>query len=523
MEYYNIPFIILFIFTILILIIFFYIINKYIFIGVFRKIHASEQDIMRSTEHFCKVPDLNDRGEKNDKKVVLDDYKPQSAILTSSCDKYWKKWPLESTSTKVEDGPIVIKSDQLVLPKEKQFGNNNYARGLIDFHKLDKILSDKLNYDIFLISKELLIDPIEKKPVNYQYEVEFAYNKLNEKSWINRWYNYNPQVFTTFDYEEIKSPIEDINILNNEFKKRIDIRQKDILSDNEQLQFGLLKFDIFKYKIINMLYFNGDNTKPIYVIEIALFRFSDYYLNTFSYIGFIKDNKPYIINCEYIGRNTTDTVLLADFYNPVGFTEEVLNKNFTNSPALDKNPDVIVQKTKEHAEEYKLKNQYACFNINYDSGGSYILPYQTKVECESQYDPYGKSKTVGIFDKPCKENSECPFFKLNKNYDNDFGKCMENGQCQLPMNMKKLGYHYFLSEKKYKPLCNNCGSKEFKFGSVLDSCCDEQYDSEKYPFLNSPDYAFDNDFLTRQNFFNNKNCTVKDNNFDLKCKDPKLK
>ena len=491
---------------IIVLLIFFYLINKYILV-----------------EHFCKVPDLDDQGEQNDKRVNLDDYKPQANIKTDSCDKYWKKWPLELNNTKVEDGPIIIKADQLVLPKEKQFGNNNYAQGLIDFHKLSKFLNDKIDYDIFSVSKEVLYDPLEKKAVNFQYEVEFRYDKLNKKSWFNRWYNYNPQVFTSFDYEEIKSPIEDINILNKEFKKRIDIRQKNILTDNEQLQFGLLKFDIFKYKIINMLYFNEDTKKPIYIIEIALFRFSDLYLNTFSYIGFIKDNKPNIVNTEYIGRNTTDSVLLADFYNPVGFTEEVLNKNFTNSPALDTNPDVIVEKTKAHAEEYKLKNQYACFNINYNQGGPYILQYQTKLECESQYDSYGKSKAVGIFDKPCKKDDECPFFKSNINYENDFGKCKEDGQCELPMNMKKLGYHYFLSDKNHKPLCNNCGSKEFKFGSILDTCCDEQFDSEKYPFLNSPDYAFDGDFLPRQNFFNNKNCTIKENEFDLTCKDTKLK
>ena len=67
MEYYNTPFIILFTITItiIIVIILFYIINKYILI-----------------EHFCKIGPLNDEGGQNDKRVVLDDYKPQSDILT---------------------------------------------------------------------------------------------------------------------------------------------------------------------------------------------------------------------------------------------------------------------------------------------------------------------------------------------------------------------------------------------------------------------------------------------------------
>ena len=475
-------------------------------------------------EHFCKIPKLDSQGGINDKKVLLD-YAPQSNILTSSCDQYWKKWPLESNSTQIDDEPIVIKSNQLELPKEKQFADNSYIAGLIDFNKIADLVNDKINYDIFSVSSEMLIDPRNKKNVNYEYEVQFAYDELNKDTWINRWDKYNPNTFVAFDYNDIKSPIEDINLLNLEFKKRFDTRQQEILTDKQLILFGLLQFDIFKYKVLNVNYFDKDSAKPIYIIQIALFRESDLYLNTFSYIGFIKDNKQYITNCKYIGRNSTDSVLLANFYNPDNFTEEIINKNFTNSEILDKNPDSIVEQTKKHAEEYKIKNQYACFNINYqfDAKDTYILPYFTKKECESQFDPYGKSKSVGIFDKPCKEDNECPFFNINKNYKNTFGKCMENGQCELPVNMKKLGYHYFLSDENNKPMCYNCGAKEFKFGSILDSCCDEQYDNDKYPFLNSPDYAFEGDFLQRKNFFNEKDCTVKSDNFNLTCKSVNLK
>ena len=469
-------------------------------------------------EKFCKLPNTDPRGDINDKRVELN-YLPQSNIMTSSCDEYWKDWPMESNNLLVDNEPIVIKSDQLELPKEKQFGTNQYTSGLIDFSKLANIISDNIDYDIFEISKELLYDPLTKEKLNYIYQVNFEYIILNKKTWINRWYNYNPSIKTTFNYDEIKSPIDNINILNLEFKKRVDNKQKELLSNNQLILYGLIPFQIFKYKILNIKYFEDDVNKPIYIIQIVLFRESDLYINTFSYVGFIKNKNIFITNVKYIGRNATDNVLLADFYNPKDIHQEIINKNFSNAPILDKNPDSIVQLTKDHQESYKLKNQYACFNINYDPSkkGDNILPYYSRESCESSVDPYNRPKDVGIYDTPCKKNEDCPFYKINKNYENEFGKCMEDGHCELPTNMVAIGYKYFKNNPDNKPLCYNCDSTEFNINSQLNDCCDEQYDKKKYSFLKSPDYSFDDDFIVRKNYYNSKHCYTKENSLDVIC------
>jgi len=73
---------------------------------------------------------------------------------------------MESNNLLVDDEPIIIKSDQLELPKEKQFGDNQYTRGLVNFSKLTNIIDDKIDYDIFYKSKELLYDPLTKKKLN---------------------------------------------------------------------------------------------------------------------------------------------------------------------------------------------------------------------------------------------------------------------------------------------------------------------------------------------------------------------
>ena len=36
------------------------------------------------------------------------------------------------------------------------------------------------------------------------------------------------------------------------------------------------------------------------------------------------------------------------------------------------------------------------------------------------------------WDKPCLRNEDCPFYKKNMNYPNNFGQCI-NGFCEMPL------------------------------------------------------------------------------------------
>ena len=107
---------------------------------------------------------------------------------------------------------------------------------------------------------------------------------------------------------------------------------------------------------------------------------------------------------------------------------------------------------------------------------------------------------------------------MNKNYDNDFGKCLDNGYCELPINMRRIGYRYYSQNKNELPLCYNCETSKYQVTSDLDTCCSEQYDKNKYPHLKSPDYSFEGDNLARNNYFNHKFCSEKINTF-LTCED----
>ena len=105
-----------------------------------------------------------------------------------------------------------------------------------------------------------------------------------------------------------------------------------------------------------------------------------------------------------------------------------------------------------------------------------------------------ENKTVGLWDNPCNKDSDCPFFKKNKNYPNERGGCV-NGYCEMPKNIKRAGYKsYFMNRK---PFCYNCNIPNC-LGDKCFTCCDEQKDRAKYPNLKSPDYIFSNDHIKRE-------------------------
>ena len=462
-------------------------------------------------ESFCKKQKTDPMGDLNDDRVLLN-YAPQENIINISCDDYWREEPLEFNNNLVEQKAVRLNSNYLDLAPEKKFGDNSYRKGLIDFNKLAEISRDEEDEDFLAKFEEKLVDPITKKKLKYQYELNYAYRDMNNKSWVNRWVQYNPNKVNVFDYSEISSDINDINTLNQEFLSRFNTRQKNLLTQKQLILFGLQKFQIFKYKLLKIEYYEN---YTLYTIEVALFRSTDYYINIFTYLGCIMNNTPKLFSVRYIGGNATDNYLLSDFFDPKELKQEIINDKYTNKVIFNKNADAIANSVKEYQESFKIKNQYACFNINGSSKDeSYVLPYFTKEECESMYDTYGSPKPVGIYDYPCKTNEECPFYKLNKNYENDFGKCQADGKCELPINMEGIGYHYFKPNKE--PVCYNCDSTEFEAYGYLDSCCSEQNNKEKYGFLETPDFAFAGDGQKRQNFYREKHC-IRDVNSILHC------
>lgn len=460
-------------------------------------------------EHYCKVPPTNRQGEPN-YFGSYSNYKSQSNISNSNCDKYWKKFADSSNGSMILDEPTPVPSDQLRIPETASGGNTVYKFGLIDFKKLSKLINNKnIDQKLYDKSERLIINPINKQKLKYDYQVDFFITNLNKKTNIKRFNEYNPTKLNNFKI--ILSPIKEINLLNKEFLKRINKEQINIMSNKEIITNGKSNYQIYSYRIIDIKYINSNSNKPIFVIQINLFQEYNYYINSFTYIGYINNNKYILFNVNFIGIYPN-----SDFLNTPGNDDNlptnyfILNKNFNDFQPRIKDINEVINIVDTKKKLHSLESNYACYNTNIDSD-QVILNYDTKTLCESSIDNYGRPKQVGIYDKPCVKDEECPFYKSNKNYDNKYGGCI-NGKCQLPINMKNIGYHYYSYNKNYNPLCYGCNKNEKEYNilsSNVNDCCEDQFDKKKYPNLKSPDYAFKDDTINRINYYNLKNFKIK--------------
>ncbi len=488
-------------------------------------------------ETYCnKIPQNNAFGAQNDKNVDLT-YGPQDNIKNNNCDKYWKEFPNEYNSDFLEDIPLDRNSAYNVLPPTAQYGNNSYSMGLIDYNKLIPLVNDdtkeKDNKYINILDEEYseeLKNPINSEDDNIKYDYELKYDlyALNKKTWIHRAKEFNPTKKNKLDYNKIKSPIEDVNKLNELFINRLNDKQKSILSNNELITFGTTDFYIYKYAIQSIKYAKNNTNKKekLYTIKVVIFRENDVFTPTIFYRGLVSSNtfgKDYkIYNATYIGSNESSNYLMNESAGLRSSSEKyyMLNSNYRHDDEdyyRDVNQEVA--KRKDYLKQFDLKEAYACFNtdfkvyLNPSVKSNIILPYLSRQQCEAPFDFYGRVKPKGIFDKPCKSDDECPFFKANKNYPNSRGKCLPNGQCELPVNMIPIGYHFFVPHPDYEPMCYNCDSKSsWNSSTKLNTCCDSQFHKKiegesidtknKYAFLNSPDYAFAGDIEERSNHYN---------------------
>lgn len=124
-----------------------------------------------------------------------------------------------------------------------------------------------------------------------------------------------------------------------------------------------------------------------------------------------------------------------------------------------------------------LDPSYVCYgNVN----------ISTKALCDSPYDEIGQPKhRTTTWDHPCTQDSDCPYFRANTNYENSFGGCGKQfpGVCELPIGIRRVSFRKYDDKDVFAPFCYGCDPYDT-------TCCSGQGDS--------PDYAFENDTDARQ-------------------------
>lgn len=393
----------------------------------------------------------------------------------------------------------------------------SYPTSYIDLNNTNKyVFNDFTNIDLKniskLISSNFGINEIKnlKKNLKPLYS-EYDLNVINKKTEKNR-VNWNPNFNINTKY--IESNIPEVNYINYYFLEKINYQFYKYL--NKYKKKNIIFYPplfIVNYKLKNIMI---NNNIKIYEIITNITRSETYLISTFFIQSvFKKINNKYLfykIKVDYIGNNTQDKYLLRNGLNndnKLTNINPIYNSN--NSIFNDNINKIYLDKKKNLDKENNLDFSYSCFTFDKDSDNPYSrnIFAINKNDCQNKFNIIGIEKPNGIWDSPCINDNECSFYKENKNYTNEYGKCINN-KCQLPINMRNLGYHYYINHKNTKPLCYNCNpNQEWQPYSSLDFCCDEQKDRKKYKYLKSPDYAFLNDNQNRLNEWIKKTCKRK--------------
>lgn len=392
---------------------------------------------------------------------------------------------------------------------------NDLPSGVNDYKEEVTSYSYYINIDTF---QKLLDDFNKKNTLNY-YEftskiqnfgklITIRHNLGNEKIWENK-YSYDPNRNIPIDF--IESKYQDVNLIVKYVLKNINLLLKN---NYEKIQkrrihtkkFKFYPFFILKYKIVK--YYEpikkilSKDKYRIFEIRMCILRQNDINVLELYIIGYIEPNKNNIIlqNVLFIGNGPVSNYLIRP-----GITEpnyyDVHHPDVKNNITFENAEKILKEREQydKNTNEFSLKYQHRCFDVNNEG---LIIGTNNKLDCENEIDWYGRIKDYGVWDKPCVSDDECIYFKENKNYTNNYGKCLPSGYCQMPLNTKKIGYHF--EKEGSKPKCYNCNSEEWKSFTELDDCCEEQDKknkkyNKKYDFLDSPDYAFNNDLNTRIN------------------------
>jgi hypothetical protein len=183
-------------------------------------------------------------------------------------------------------------------------------------------------------------------------------------------------------------------------------------------------------------------------------------------------------------RNKSPNIKYIDIMETSDMDSTMFNENSLSTKMEDRIMNV--------ARDQQFNN-HRCYGLV--DGVSQELPqYKNPIFCKSFHPEINQN---GIWDAPCQVNSDCPFYKANKNYSNEFGKCDKiTGQCEMPLGVTPIGYTKI---GKIEPNCYNCGAN-----SLDSKCCESQYNSIKDGKVKykSPDYVFAGDESSRRQFEN---------------------
>ena len=278
------------------------------------------------------------------------------------------------------------------------------------------------------------------------------------------------------DYLFIQALIKGYNLdINNIYLKRIKL---DDLKNTEKIFDYLFTYMVFDSEYMNFIcnqryYVNGMKDVDINRIKAYYPFINENYNTVKNYYSKLKETIKSSDDNESnkSDKNTNDiyissvsSLLPIMRYNIVSSVENFITRLEMPEDYLDAVKEDYYNTDKNN----KGSGFYGCY------GNSEI---KNKFECDSYYNIDGTPKTYySLWDKKCVANEECPYYKSNSNYLNNRGGCINNGFCEFPVGVKRLGFTKYTDTGLNKPLCYNCNDEEQP---------------------KKPDHVFENDFNDR--------------------------
>jgi hypothetical protein len=157
------------------------------------------------------------------------------------------------------------------------------------------------------------------------------------------------------------------------------------------------------------------------------------YLSTRDHSGTVRNIKSDNIVADIPLKVGTDVVLLP----PKGQNNVIaLRGSIAEITETVTRISIAPQREAQFSQNEKTRSdKFTCFENN---------TIKNRKECEEK---------SGVWDRPCEDDSECPFYLINN--DEHTGGCV-SGYCQMPLGMRRASYRkYFWDETSY-PFCIGC-------------------------------------------------------------------
>lgn len=420
--------------------------------------------------------------------------------------------PDKENYTVYKDTGIMIDIDKPIKLNLIEFDN---LKKRIDYYRdieNEAIYGDK----IMDIKKRMIIDQDKESVVSSNYPLvrkELTLLKLDriisylikrhkftkEKHQINSGSTKEIKLLSEHDIKTSLESLESYRFIKNWILEE--------LSNEALKELYVIKFtnsERFKFKhdkIINY-YIDYDNNLERIEFQGIIYR-DNKENNFFVYFDIVFNHKYinyYINNIVILGINLEEKIIFADLLDK----DYKLDSRGVHLSLSDENPSYV---TDDYINNYgKTVTDFVTDDVEtrkkenrqqFENGYCFYKDSQDKDTCIS----YTEEGDVGIWDTPCKFNEECPFYKKNMNYPNSRGGCI-NGYCEMPVNIKTLGFKEYNEGDSNATICYNCIYKPGCKGIKCSQCCKDQDDISLYPNLKSPDYAFPNDYFERIKYTN---------------------